>query len=310
MKFLISVLLFVSICSAQSGWTGTWDFKSDTCGIASRGLSSCFARLIVTSPSTGILVINSEAVNVPAGVTCNNGPAVTSTVSGNTATVNGQTAASLSDSILTVFGTDSNNQPCQMIYTQSSSSKCFPADALVQLQDGTPKQMKELSIGDIILSKPHVWSEVYMFSHRTIQAKSVFISLQTNHSMISLTPDHYIYANGNLVVARKVQVGDMLVNQNNLYEQVISIKSEYKIGLFNPHTLNGDVIVNGIWTSTYTQAVEPRLAHIALAPIRLLYSNGVNIMEGKFDEGDEYISNTMPGGKELYSIFGNTIAAL
>lgn len=274
MKFLLSFFFLATICSAQTGWVGTWKYQSDTCGVG------CSCNLVITSASAGTITVDVDIASNPSCGCTSNG-AQTLTISGNNANFNGQTVFTLAGSVLQMAATNANNQACQVLFTLSASkSKCFPADAIVQLKDGTQKSMKELAIGDVILSKPNVWSEVFMFSHRTIQTKSLFISLQTNNSMVSLTPDHYIYANGKLVVARQIQVGDMLVNEKNLYEKVTSIKSEYKVGLYNPHTMNGDVIVNGIWTSTYTQAVEPHLAHMALAPIRALYSNGINIMEG------------------------------
>ena len=47
-------------------------------------------------------------------------------------------------------------------------------------------------------------------------------------------------------------------------------------GLYNPHTLHGDVVVDGVLTSTYTGVVHPALAHALLAPLRQLYSAGLS----------------------------------
>lgn len=41
---------------------------------------------------------------------------------------------------------------------------------------------------------------------------------------------------------------------------------------FNPQTLDGDILVDGIVTSTYTTAVAPRVARAVLSPLRLLYT--------------------------------------
>ena len=69
---------------------------------------------------------------------------------------------------------------------------------------------------------------------------------------------------------------------------------------YNPHTLNGDIVVNGIKTSTYTAAVEPSLAHSLLWPVRMLYSMGVNVVQGMFDQGSEAIVSLLPSGEKRY----------
>ena len=87
-------------------------------------------------------------------------------------------------------------------------------------------------------------------------------------------------------------------------------------GLFNPHTMHGDIVVDGIVTSVYTTAVAPALvcrqgqqrqhghrlkqAHAALWPVRMLYSLGYDIINGAFDEGSELIASLTPRGKDKY----------
>jgi hypothetical protein len=43
-------------------------------------------------------------------------------------------------------------------------------------------------------------------------------------------------------------------------------------GLYNPQTLQGDVVVDNVRASTYTTAVEPAFAHAVLTPLRAAYS--------------------------------------
>jgi len=45
-------------------------------------------------------------------------------------------------------------------------------------------------------------------------------------------------------------------------------------GLYNPHTLDGGVVVNGFAVSTWTAAVAPRVAAAALAPARAAFAAG------------------------------------
>ena len=72
-------------------------------------------------------------------------------------------------------------------------------------------------------------------------------------------------------------------------------------GLYNPHTMDGDIVVNGIKTSTYTAAIEPSLAHSLLWPVRMLYRLGVNLLDGVFNEGSEAIASVMPRGEKRYN---------
>ena len=44
----------------------------------------------------------------------------------------------------------------------------------------------------------------------------------------------------------------------------MSVGREVATGLYNPHTMTGDIVVDGIQTSTYTAAIAPTLAHLAL----------------------------------------------
>ena len=60
---------------------------------------------------------------------------------------------------------------------------------------------------------------------------------------------------------------------------MLAVRSARKTGLYNPHTLHGDIVVDGVLTSTYTAAFSPTLAHVALAPLRALYRAGVDIFK-------------------------------
>ncbi len=50
-------------------------------------------------------------------------------------------------------------------------------------------------------------------------------------------------------------------------------------GLFNPHTMQGDIVVNGIKTSSFTTLVAPALAQSLMWPVRMLYSLGYDLFD-------------------------------
>jgi hypothetical protein len=178
---------------------------------------------------------------------------------------------------------------------------CFPGDATVQLKDKSFKMMSDLEIGDQVLVAPDTYSEVYMFSHRHHDVLATFVKLSTESGhVLHLTSNHYLYVNQRLTAARAVQVGDVVLTAAGAETRVANISTVSKRGLYNPHTLQGDVVVNGIQTSTYTASVAPTLAHLVLWPVRLLYSLGVDIFNGVFDQGSLLIGSMAPRGAEVY----------
>ena len=115
-----------------------------------------------------------------------------------------------------------------------------------------------------------------------------------------LTADHYLYVNGKLAVASTVKIGDTVVKGDSSDAVVVSVTTKKATGLYNPHTMDGDIIVNGIKTSTYTAAVEPSLAHSLLWPVRMLYNMGINVVQGLFDQGSDAIVSLLPSGQKRY----------
>jgi len=170
----------------------------------------------------------------------------------------------------------------------------------VQLESGDRKSMAALAVGDRVLVDANTFSEVFMFSHRYEDVEATFVKLTTAAGELLITADHYLYVNDKLAVASTVKVGDMVVAFDGAKVQVTAVSSERASGLYNPQTMHGDIVVDGIKTSTYTAAVAPALAHAALWPVRLLYSLGYDIINGAFDQGSELIAALMPNGRKVY----------
>ena len=156
---------------------------------------------------------------------------------------------------------------------------CFPGDAAVTLEGGAQKAMRDLNVGDKVLVGKGVYSEVFMFSHRLADAEATFVQLKTASTTLALTRGHYLYANGKLAQAQAVRPGDNVTLADGKPALVTAIAAVRKEGLHNPHTLQGDIVVDGMLTSTYTAAFSPTLAHVVLAPLRALYRAGVDIFK-------------------------------
>jgi len=76
---------------------------------------------------------------------------------------------------------------------------------------------------------------------------------------------------------------------------VVGVSAVSAKGLYNPQTVQGDVIVNGIVSSTYTTTVEPKAAHAFLAPMRALF-RVAGMSTSVFDNGADKVAQIVPGG--------------
>ena len=154
---------------------------------------------------------------------------------------------------------------------------CFPGSATVTLKTGKRCLMKDLQLGQEVLASPEgVYSPVYLFSHSLPDAEVTFVKISTGTGLtLCLTAGHYLFVNDTAVPASTVQPGDTLNLADWQTDVVLSVTTERLTGLFNPHTLSGNLMVDGIYTTSYTTAVHPTLAHAVLAPVRFMYTMGL-----------------------------------
>lgn len=182
---------------------------------------------------------------------------------------------------------------------EDDESACFPAAATVELQTGAVVRMDALSIGDTVKVGAGEYSRVFMFTHKTAGARHAFVTLTTaSGAALALTRGHYLYANGALVAAAAVRVGDVLALGDGRASPVVQVGSAPGGGLYNPQTVHGDVVVDGVLASTYTTAVEPRLAHAALAPLRVLDWFGLSCTA--LEDGGGKLADLAPRGHPAF----------
>eukprot|EP00171_Calliarthron_tuberculosum_P009370 IDg9370t1 len=149
---------------------------------------------------------------------------------------------------------------------------CFPSDSTVQIEGGKTKRMDELIVGDRVLVGPETYSQVFMFTHSSLHIEAEFVEIRVRSgATVQLTPGHYLYVNAWLIAARDVQIGDTLVLGDGTSSAVVSAKYIMKRGIFNPQTIHGNIVVNGVTASTFTEAIEYGAAQSLLAPFRCLF---------------------------------------
>lgn len=160
-------------------------------------------------------------------------------------------------------------------------SECFPGDAEVVLASGDTVRMDALSVGDEVAIGGGAFSPVYVFTHRTATAAKTYVRLTTvSGATVTVTAGHYVHSPRGLVAAATVVEGDDLVLADGTPSRVARVDSVKSSGLYNPQTVAGIIVVGGVKVSTYTTAVDPAVAAVALAPLRGLWAAGLAIPQG------------------------------
>jgi hypothetical protein len=181
-----------------------------------------------------------------------------------------------------------------------SGKKCFPSSATVELEDGAIVTMSKLSIGDMVKVGPNAFSKVFMFTHKMESGDNEFVKITTSSgASIALTSGHYIPVDGALVAASEVSIGSVLQLGNGASDKVVSIATVAGTGLYNPQTVQGDIVVDGVVASTYTTAVEPEFAHAILAPFRSL-SNFLGVDFTFLESGGGPFADAAPRGSLVF----------
>lgn len=172
----------------------------------------------------------------------------------------------------------------------ASDAVCFPASATVQLEDGRVKSMEELAVGDRVLSSVGLYSEVFGFTHKLPRTESfrefMGLAIGENEFLLRATASHYIYLNGNLRAAGEARIGDFVNLGDGRMAAITSVKKEMGYGLYNPQTIHGDIVVNGVVSSTYTQAFDARAAHAGLSVARAAF-NWFGAFTTAFESGSD-----------------------
>lgn len=176
---------------------------------------------------------------------------------------------------------------------------CFPASALVTVEDGSMKTLESLQPGEKVLASSEsdgsgtlIYSEVIAFLDRDPSTRKQFFAIETDSgAKLSLTAAHLLFvsegncsgsaANAELqsVFASDVLPGQCVVStlatgHHGRLSRVSRIQIQEDRGVFAPLTSHGTVVINGIVSSCYAAVDQHWLAHWAFGPLRVLYNWG------------------------------------
>lgn len=160
---------------------------------------------------------------------------------------------------------------------------CFPSRATVQLKNGQRITMEKLNVGDEVKTLDSnggtKYSEVIAFLHRVPTEPSLFLRFDLQGGrQVMLTSEHLIYTvdrdglSRSAVFARHVAVGDKLVTSGDMVTSVLNIAIVEGVGLYAPLTTEGTLLVDGALASCYAHVRSHELAHVVMAPVRLMKS--------------------------------------
>ena len=162
--------------------------------------------------------------------------------------------------------------------------------------------MDALQAGDVVHhSEAGDASRIFLFTHRRPDGTHKFAHISSACGpAVTLTASHYLYANGRLTRAGSVAVGDELRTVHGACA-VTSVEWVRARGLYAPHSVHGDLVVDGVVVSGYSTAIAPRAAEALLAPVRWAAAAGIREPLGRaLYNGADWALPLLPRGRDRY----------
>lgn len=195
-----------------------------------------------------------------------------------------------------------NDNECTIYYGGSCPS-CFPGDSTVQTPAGV-KMMSNLRVGDKVLTTGArgdlTYEPVTFFGHADASASTVMtsVTLQGAARALRLSKRHFVpacpvngiaceYSERTHKYSEDLQVGDHMWTHAADGELVLSrvegLKDVVETGVFNPYTVNGNIVVDGVLASAHSdwvfdaytpkslQQYLPAFYNMLFLPLRIAY---------------------------------------
>lgn len=171
---------------------------------------------------------------------------------------------------------------------------CLPGSAMVEVLGRGKVRVDEVETGDMVGVGGGEYSRVFMWTHRDGGfAGRRYVRVEAEGGVVlTVTEGHVVYVCKGMekgclreaIVVDEVRRGDGVWKVGNKDEieavRVLAVqRGVFEMGLYNPQTERGDVVVDGVVVSCYTKFVEMRAAHALLAPLRAMFSAGLSLVE-------------------------------
>ena len=126
-----------------------------------------------------------------------------------------------------------------------SSSSCFAKDTttacLLASADAKCEHvlMADLAVGDLVLGREGA-TAVVAVQHKAVDTISEMLTFHTAAGAVSMTPDHAVFADGELVAAAQVKVGSLLSTG------AVKRITKGEAYIINPVTASGTIVADGV----------------------------------------------------------------
>ena len=178
-----------------------------------------------------------------------------------------------------------NSDAIQLRMANLNGEGCFSGRSAVLLADGNLKSMKDLQIGDELLTanKSVIGkAKICSFLHYEPETIATFLQFRLkNGTVLEVTHEHMIavYSRQNhqtaFLLAQNAAVGDCLVEYQNgimALEEIVEIALIEEKGIYAPLTTSGTLIVNSCLASCYASFESQMLCHLAMLPL-IIYTS-------------------------------------
>jgi FAD binding domain/Hint module/Berberine and berberine like len=296
-----------------------------SCSIAPSGTSGASITTLIATKDGKEVKVHEARIHTPDPFTIvakhDEGSGKDSQCIPSVVTINSITCSNitLSDTVAPPTVSNTTSKPKS---PNDAKSGCFPASAKVETSSRGFVRMSDLVLGDKVRVSPTAFSPIFFFSHQYAGVSGAsFISIATCDDdssapaascpstctttlrRITLTANHYlVLASGRLAAAESLSVGDMLRSGAADSSRTVSVVAVAPagadlVGLYNPHTLTGQIVVDGVLASCYTRAVHPAIARLLLSPLAILYrmASSVPNLKGLIDISRPHLGQFVAG---------------
>lgn len=208
---------------------------------------------------------------VPGGTPCPSSPAYdVSRPFGTITTILGLAPSAVYDCYVVAKNYNGNGVCSQ----KETVSTCFPGDSIVITPTGK-KFISHLEVGDKVLTVSRtgmvLYEEIYLLGHKDFHSVGLFLQIHTdNNATLRLTRDHQIPFASQVDKATKygpaagVKVGDYVsvVSDGSTavsLSKVTAVEEIFAQGYFNPYTMGGNIVVDGVVASCHSSFVLDEL---------------------------------------------------
>lgn len=156
--------------------------------------------------------------------------------------------------------------------SSDANAACFPGSARVTTSTGQIVALSRLQVGTDVATAAGEVSRVFAFSHRQPAIHHPFVRMVTAVGNLTATEGHFVHTGAGVMRAGSVRKGDCLITASGDAVPVRFVRIVRDVGLFNPHTFSGSIVVDGFRATCFTEAVPIAPAQSLLAPFRWVYA--------------------------------------